>query len=398
MIGVEMGASRFAKLVSKRDVRREKTTEAQHGHLFQELRAKEAVRLLHRQVRKQFGEIIEPDEERPWPGAFAIVSEETVAALLKALEVNGLRRFSDQICVDWFTQAESLPEDQIATLVCGTPIGGEPLFIFPPQKDELATLVFRIVIMDPQFLEQRDQPLYDEIPPRYVEAVLNTLNPAAMCKAYGHHLPEMLKRAGDNAESFQQLLQYVSQQWEAKKTPQDIAALQEYVSLGFLHEAVHALALHLPDQVPADLPDQERQFLEAMSLDHYLGIINGDQSLHTSVVFAKNLMKALEKVEEEPVSQETQDSISILIALEMLCDRFSMYLYENYLKIQLYHDALCEGIGYPVNVDIMLTLEWARAEGRLAGRHEIRGLSEGDLARLEHDLQKAERDHVYIST
>ncbi len=389
--------TRFANLIGKQDVRREKTTRAQHGRSFTELRAKEATRLLDRQVRQQFGELIEAEEERPWPGAFEIVSEKAVATWLHLLEANGLRRFSDQVSVDWFTRAEKLPEDEEGTLVMATPIGGEPLFRFPRGQNDMASLVFRIVLMDPQFMDDSAKPLYQEIPPRYVEAVMNTLNPAAVYRAYRHDLPEMLQRAGDFAEPFQQLLEGMEKKWSSKEARTDFESLRDYVGLGFIHEAVHALALHLPDEVAADLPAEQHEFLEAMSLDRYLAVINGDQTLQTSVVFTKNLIKALEKVKDKPASQETQDSINILIALEMFCDRFSMYLYDNYLKIKLYHDALAEKIGYPITVDIMLTLEGARVEDRLGSRHEIRGLPEADLSKLEQDLQDAEQDHVYIS-
>lgn len=397
MMGVVMGTSKFANLLGGRNVRKDKTTEAQHGKTFTEMRAQEAERLLKRQVRKQFGELIEYDEERPWPGAFTIVSEEMVAACLHLLEANGLRRFSDNISVDWFTCAEKLPEDEKGTLVMATPIGGEPLLRFPRNPNDLAYLVFRIVIMDPQFLDDKDQPLYKEIPPRYVEAVMNTLNPAAMYRAYKHSLTEMLKRAGDFEKPFQQLLEQMEQKWSRRDAPVDFESLREYVGLGFIHEAVHALAIHLPDEIPANLPAEERHALEAISLDKYLEVINNDQTLLTSVVFSKNLFKALEKVEKEEPSRDTQNSISVLIALEMFCDRFSMFLFENYLKIQIYHEVLRPKIGYPITADIMRSLESARRKGKLAARGEVQGLSAEELVKLEADLQAAEKDHVYIS-
>ena len=392
-----MNTSKFTNLLGSRNVRKDKTTEAQHGKSFTEMRAQEAEWLLKRQVREQFGELIESDEERPWPGAFTIVSEEMVAAWLHLLEANGLRRFSDNISVDWFTRAEKLPKDDKGTLVMATPIGGEPLFRFPGNPKEMASLVFRIVLIDPQFMDENDQPLYKEIPPRYVEAVMNTLNPAAMYRAYKHSLPEMLKRAGDFEKPFQQLLEHMEQKWRGKDAPVDFETLTEYVGLGFIHEAVHALVMHLPDEIPADLPAAEREALEAISLDRYLDIINKDQTLLTSVVFTKNLFKALEKVEEETPSKKTQDSISVLIALEMFCDRFSMYLYENYLKIQMYDEVLKPKIGYPITADSMLVLETSRRDGRLASRSEVQGLSADELIKLDANLQAAEKDHVYIS-
>ncbi len=405
LMGVVMGTSRFANLLTTRNVRKVKTTEAQHGKSFTAIRAQDAERLLKRQVREEFGELIESDEERPWPGAFSIIPEELVAAWLQLLEANGLRRFSDQISIDWFTRVEELPKESQSTLVMPTPIASEPHFRWPRDPKDMVSLVFRIILMDPQFLDEQDQPLHDEIPRRYIEGVMNTLNPAAMYRAYKHRLPAMLERAGDLAGSFQQLLEHMNQKSQGEETPSDFESLRDYVGLGFIHEAVHALALHLPDEISVDLLPKEREVLEAISLDRYLDILNKEQTLMTSVVFTKNLIKALEKVEEESPSKRTQDSISVLIALEMFCDRFSTYLYGNYLKIQAYDEVLKPRLGYPITADMMLALESARRtdqdkdrpEGKLAKRSEVQGLSQNELKKLVADLEAAEKDHVYLS-
>jgi hypothetical protein len=194
----------LSAFIGKRDVRREKTTQAQLGTDFAVLRAQESTRAITQRIKLKYGELIAADELRPWPGAFAIVSEDMVATWLHLLATNGLRRFSDLLLVDWFTKAE-------------------------------------------------------------------------------------------------------------------------------------------------------------------------------------------------PASAETRDSINILIAIETFCDRFSMYLYENYLKIRLYDELLLNRRGYPVTVDAMLVLEAARGEGRLATRPEMTGVSEAERARLEQDLKNAQHDHVYIS-
>jgi hypothetical protein len=387
----------LSAFIGKRDVRREKTTQAQLGTDFAVLRAQESTRAITQRIKLKYGELIAADELRPWPGAFAIVSEDMVATWLHLLATNGLRRFSDLLLVDWFTKAEVVNNDPKQIRVQPAPIAGEPLFHLPRNQNEMASVIFRVVLIDPQFLDATDQPLYKEIPARYAEAVLNVLNPAAMYQILRQQLPEQLTRAMENAPAFEQLLKYAAQQWQKRTVPRDSRTMKELISLAFLHEAVHALLLHMPDEIPADLAKSEQERLRSISVESYLNLINSGPKLHTSAVFIKNIYKALQKVSDKPASAETRDSINILIAIETFCDRFSMYLYENYLKIRLYDELLLNRRGYPVTVDAMLVLEAARGEGRLATRPEMTGVSEAERARLEQDLKNAQHDHVYIS-
>lgn len=397
MMGGIFGVTQFANLFGRREVRQEKTTQAQLGTDFASLRAQESTRAITQRIKQKFGELIEGAEERPWPGAFAIVSEDLVAAWLHLLESNGLRRFSDQLLVDWFTKAEEVNENPREITVQPAPIASEPLFRLPRNPNEMASVLFRIVLMDPQFLDAKDRPLYKELPARYAEAVLNGMNPAAMAQIMRERLSDQLTRAMDNAPMWENLLKYAAQQWQKKKAPTDVQTFRDLIGLAFLHEAVHALILHMPDELPADLPAAEREHLRSISLESYLNLITSDTQLQTSVVFIKNVYKALQKVSDKPASAETRDSINILIALETFCDRFSMYLYENYLKIQIYNQLLRPRLGFPINIDQMIVLESARAQGKLASQALMQGVSAQELTKLEEDLNAAERDHVYIS-
>lgn len=398
MMGGVLGVTQFANLLGRRDVRKEKTTQGQLNADFAALRAQETTRHITQQIKQQFGELIEGEESRPWPGAFAIVPEDLVAAWLHLLESNGLRRFSDQLLVDWFTKAETVNDDPKQIYVQPAPIASEPLFRLPRNRDEMASMLFRVVLIDPQFLDGREQPLYKELPARYAEAVLNGLNPAAMYQILRQQLPDQLTRAGENAPAFEQLLKYAAQQWQKRTAPRDAQTFRDFVGLAFLHEAVHALALHLPDEIPADLPKEEQAHLRTIALESYLNLINSNPKLQTSVVFIKNVYKALLKMSDKPASAETRDSINILIALETFCDRFSMYLYENYLKIQIYNRLLRERLGFPINIDQMIVLEAARAQGKLASQALMQGVTAQELAKLDEELNAAERDHVYISS
>lgn len=370
-------------------LRRDKTTEAQEGRSFEKICAEETERKIRRQVEACFGKNIRSDEERPWPGAFAIVSEKIVGAWMAMLAANGLHRFGDKISIDWFTKGKKVERDKLR--VEETPVGGQPSFHFPKSEREDASLSFRLAVVDPQFMTAAIEPAFQELPKEYIVAVLNTLNPYALYQIFGNDLPELLKRAGTYADAFEQLLKVVVGRWEHKKIPDDYETLQDYLHLALIHEMVHALALHLPDKVPADLPE-----LAAISYENYLKIINTDQLLQTSVVFYKNLLKALQSVEKLPVSAETASKVIDLLALEMLCDRFSMFLYENFLKIRVYNELLEESLGYPVYIDMYTVFEKARRAGTLAERSEVSHLDDSALQQLEQDLKDAERDHVYI--
>lgn len=375
--------------------RYEKTTEAQEGRSFEELRAMETIRKIERLVEKQFGKKIALDEERPWPGAFSLVEERIVWLWIKMLDSNGLGRFSDKINIDWFTKAESLQSGKIG--VKKTPIGSEPFFRFPRCDKDLGSLVFRIVVIDPQFLDpDSKKPLYKEIPQEYIEAVLNTFNPNVLFQLFGKDLPDMLQRAGTLAQPFEQLMKVVANKWKGKTIPTDYKTLQDYLHMGLIHEMVHALALHVPDEIPNDVQaeDQERQ--REIGCNSYLEIINKDQNIQTSVVFFKNLLKALQKTAQEKPSDETQSNIINILALEMMCDRFSMYLYENFLKLNIYNNHLEERLGYPINIDMLIALDKARKAEKLAGRQEMNNLDEAGRQKLEKELNEAERDHVYI--
>lgn len=381
--------------LTKKNVRYEKTTEAQEGRSFEELRAMETIRKIERLVEKQIGKKIENNEERPWPGAFALVEERVVWLWMKMLDLNGLGRFSDKITIDWFTKAVSLQSGK--TSVKKTPIGSEPFFRFPRNDKDLFSLVFRIVVIDPQFLDpDSKKPLYKEISQEYIKAVLNSLNPYVLYQLFGKDLPDMLLRAGTQAQPFEQLMKVAANKWKEKTIPTDYKTLQDYLHLGLIHEMVHALALHVPDEIPIDIPGEDQERQQKISYNSYLDIINKDQNIQTSVVFFKNLLKALQKTAQEKPSDETQSNIINILALEMMCDRFSMYLYENFLKMSIYNKHLEEHLGYPINIDMLMALEKARKAEKLPGRLEMNNLDDANRQKLEKELNEAERDHVYI--
>ncbi len=397
MMGVVMGSSKLVTLLTSENLRKTKTTRAKFGKEMEALRAEQAALAIKAQVSEELGERMDQEDTELWPGSFEILSDEKVVAGLHIMEVNGLPRLSDQIPLDFFTRGEPVPENLKATLVHPSTNGSDPLFRYKSQNDPVK-MIHRVAVIYPQFVDEQGQPLYKELPQWYITGVLNNMNPAAVYLAYKHRLPEMLKRAGANAGAFEQLLKYMHAQWEKKSPRKDFGLLQEYISMGFLHEIVHALAVHLPDEIPEDLPEEERQNLERISVGRYMEILSNEPLLQGSSLMVKNIIKALESVEHKTPDQKIQDKINVLIALEMFCDRFSMYLYESYLKIQIYNEALQEKNGYPITVDMMLTLDEARRQEQLGDRSEVQGLTPDKLGKLEADLKAAEREHVFVST
>jgi len=381
-------------LVGETTVRRDKSTEIQEGHPFEEMRAVEEARKLQRLISEKFGEEIGMDDARPQAGAFPLVDERVVAVWLQLLEANGLRRFSDRITIDWFTRNETLQKGKLEAL--RTPVASEPVFRFPRSPKDAATVMFRIAIIDPRFVDGLGKPLYKEIPKEYIAAVLHTMNPDVLYKIFGNSLPEMLQRAGGQSQAFDQLIKFVAGKAKGRTTPTDLETLQDYLHASILHEMVHALALHLPDVVPQEMTAEQRKPLEVIKIEKYLELVNADQSLMTSSLFFKNLIKALQRVAKKAPSEETAANVIDVLTLEMFCDRFSMFLYENFLKTQIYNKYLHELIGYPLTVDMLVTLEAARKSNQLAARQEVAKLDAKARARMEAELAAAEQDHVFI--
>jgi len=386
------------------ELRKSKTTRAQFGKSFIELILEGLIPAFNRIERNLFGLSIEPDEERPWPGAFVLLSDDEVKLLLDVLEINGLQRFSDQLNIEWFTRAEEIPTNIDAILVHRSTASSQIIFQLPTVERDFARLIFRIGIIDPQFVDEEGNPLYTELPPWYVRGVLNNYHPYAVYMAYRHRLPEMLERAGKFSVPFAQLLKCMAKRYETKSFQSDEKLLKEHVKLALLHEAVHALVCHLPDKIQTNELEKAPHKLEEFSVDSYVQLVDKFPKLQQSPLFIKNLIKGLEKVENEPPSDKTLKNIKTHIVLEMFCDRFGMYLYENYLKYQVYKKAFQEFLDYDVTIGMVLSLEAVRRtdednnEDRFKDRAEVKCLSERELTKLKEDLKDSERSHVLIAT
>jgi hypothetical protein len=252
------------------------------------------------------------------------------------------------------------------------------------------------MVMDPMFIDENGRNLdLTRMPDEYVEAVLNSLNPAAFYSALGpKQLDEMFGRAGKFANPFKAIFATAVKKWQNRPAPKDLKSLQVVLKLALLHEFTHALALNMPDVIPANLASEEQARLNQFSVSAYIKMLSGATDLHGSVVYVKNLMKALQSVEGQELSPVTQNTVVRLLALEMFCDRFSMFMYETSLKLQAYREAMPD-MG-EITVDVMRKMEKQR-RGNPAAFKCVNELTDQQMAALAIKLKSAETAHIFIS-
>jgi len=360
------------------------------GRPFSEVAARAIAQMIEADEVKSKG-ILYNSAARPAQGAFALLSEAAIAQMLEVLKDLGLHIFENATPVDFFIRPTvNMTQEHISP----TPI--ECQTIFQKYSPDLVKLLFHVIVMDPMFIDEQGKNLYlQELPAQYIAAVLNVLNPMACYRAYGKEkMQELLPRAGKYAPMFEANFKAAVKKWQNTATPSDLKTLQDYLQQGLLHEFTHALALHLPDVIPADLPQTEQERLNSFSVTAYINLLGKATELFTSVVYVKNLLKALQMVEKHEASVATQNHVIRNFALEMFCDRFSMYMYETARKMQVYHEVM-PGLG-DISFDILRRME----KQRLSNPEAFRALNEmtsDELNDLDKKLKAVETEHVYIS-
>lgn len=349
----------------------------------------------------------ETDIIRPAPGAFELFDEDNIKYCLNVLKLNGLHRFEDQLPVDPSFIPVEMPkkENPDDVVVQKMPIESELLYHRAMQKNKPSKVTMRIVVMDPQFVNDQGKPLYKNVPLDYVKAVVNNTNPVALFSVNHKHFNERLKHFGSFSEAVKQRIEFIVKKWQGKQVPYDNSVLVAILMAVFLHEGVHGLALSQPDKISDELPQNVQELLQKITIDKYFELINSEPELQTSISFIKNAFKSMNDEEigalyENEATREKGINHTVgLFSLEMFCDRFSMYLYENAKKLELYQEAFAAAkLPFQVNIDTLVDLEESRREGRL---HETPGLkdafSETQIAELIKALEAAEIDHVLIS-
>ena len=364
------------------------------GRTFAQAAAVAYADIFEKREIQQTGILYQEQVSRPTEGAFVLLSEDDVDQMLTVLKDLGLPNFEDSTPVDFFVKPVlDLNQDHVAP----TPIESELVFKIAKTTQDKVQLLFRVVVMDPAFVDNAGKNLkLTELPQKYIEGVLNSLNPAAYLYAYTpQQIDTMLGHAGKNTPIFKSYLIETVKKWRGLTAPKDLTTLKLYLKQGLLHEFTHALVLNMPDLIPSTLPQAEQDRLNQFSVKTYMDLLNTKvPELHTSIVYTKNLIKALQMVESLEPSVTTQNQVVRLLALEMFCDRFSMYMYETARKMQVYHDIM-PGLG-DISVDTLRRME----KQRLSNPEAFRVLNEitvDELNDLDKKSKAAEREHVYIS-
>ncbi len=362
------------------------------GRPFSKAAADAIAQVIEKREQEEKGILYNENEARPAKGSFALLSEEAVDQMLGVLKDLGLVKFEDSTPVDIFIKPTvNINQDHISP----TPIESELVFQMPKSVEGKIQLLFRVIVMDPMFIDEKGKNLnLTQVPDKYVAGVLNCLNPLSFFKAIGpQQLNPLFARAGKFEATFKANFAAAVKKWQGRTGPQDLPTLQKFLQQGLLHEFTHALALNMPDNVPTDLPKAEQDRLNQFSVTAYINLLNTATELHTSVVYTKNLVKALQAVEGQEPSATTQNQVVRVLSLEMFCDRFSMYMYEMFMKLQAYHEVIAD-LG-DLSVDSLRKMEKQRKNNPDAFK-TVNELNDEEMRALAQKLDAAEKAHVYI--
>jgi len=367
------------------------STKNRHGQEFSNLSANAVTQAIRKKEVKRYGILYDENDIRPAVGAFVLIPDAAVIEMFSVLSRLGLRKLEDSISADlYFKPIVHLPDNHVAE----TPLEGGMIFDDLPLGKRGVQVTFRIIVMDPMFINENQQNLnLKDLPEDYVVNVLNTLDPMAVYKILGPaQLEPLLERAGNYAQTFKARFVNAVKKWQNVSVPKTREILYAYLQQGILHEFSHVLALSMPDKIPEDLPAVERERLNKFSVTAYIDFLSKSTELHTSVVYVKNLIKALQSVQNLEPSKATQNQVVRILAVEMFCDRFAMYMYELYLKMQAYEQVMKLG---DISLDTVRLFEKQR-RNRTAFML-VNDISEPTVKLLEDRLAKAEEEHVYIS-
>ncbi|MBD3207639.1 hypothetical protein GF319_15020, partial [Candidatus Bathyarchaeota archaeon] len=332
-----------------------KSTRNVHGKSWFELVANEHITRMKREEKTQYGIPYGPDETR---SDNVILTEDKAKEMLDVLIANGLRLFENQLSIDFFKRNVTVTQRlHIAT----TPISMDILSRTTQLQSGVIDVVPRIIITDPIPVNKEGQPITENpLPPDYVRAVLIVMNPIKILDVFGmNKTNHYLSLAGFNQEYFKSILIKAAEKWQGIPQITDIEVLRGFIAQGILHEAAHALALHIPDQLPKDMPEIERKKLEDIEYQKWIEIVTDNEAIAFSTVSAKNVIKATQEADEKGMDPvlSTQHHVMNRYCLEMFCDRFSMYLYENYMKIKSYEKIVGNRFGDPMAVEMLWHLE-----------------------------------------
>ena len=327
------------------------------------------------------------------PGAVEVIRNKDILAMSDAMRANWLNNFENQTALETWTREEKVPQREA---VIPTPVSGN-FRIFRLFGAGMRCLKCRVNIEDPIFPGQPE----GVIPQSWARGVMNPLNPYVLFRTLTKEQFETwLKRAGDKAPLFQKIIQQmmtVSQRWV---TPDAIELLRARCAQAILHEKSHFLIVALPAE---DIPPEQYEQLSQLTFEKYLEHLFKDDALLLTSAAMKNLYKALFYAAAMPVSEESQKTVEREFGIEMFCDRFCMFLFENYEKQKVLQAALNTNAWPLKNVGELADLNAAIQTGPAAiaeflQAHKSQRASDNKwVESVYHDLQAAERKHVLVS-
>jgi hypothetical protein len=273
------------------------------------------------------------------------------------------------------------------------------------------------------FPKQERQGRPTEIPSEWIRGVLNVLNPMVYLAAFGKELGVYIDdqgklRRGEKGlldkvspqlrEAYEQIILKNAKRWrglvpfvnvtENIATAEDLEMAKSIHAAAILHEVSHTTALHVPWKRGADMSDAEWARQEKFNISAIQDLYESNPELTATACFTKNMVKGLHVVRDsnDPVAV-TENVVRLTTALETYCDRFGMYLFQNYFKLQSYRDMIGKmGNRFtgetPEKVDAMYALE----EMRQAGQLEQVGFTIAEIAELERRLDEDTKRHPFV--
>jgi hypothetical protein len=362
------------------------------------------------------------ERSRPPKGSFSLIEDEDIVRMLDVLKVIGLRKFEDMIPIDFYTKPVKIdPRDHLEQ----GGVKSELYFRLPVNPKDKVGVIFRVLVTYPYFINENGEKItLTELPEWYRKGVMSNFNASAIEKIIGSKLPERFKLSFKKLDFFRKIFARAMKKSEKEPIPIDIGILKKCMAFGLLHEFTHALVLHMPDEpsinaMKQDDPEwvkkypnqtereiafaKEQERLRSFSFNAYKKLVLESEELQRSAVYVKNLNKAQKEVMGKKIdpSNETEEAIDRLLTIEMICDRFGIYMYEIYRKLQIYHEALPD-LGKPFPFDVMKKLESMRMGNHSSEfvlkleKYDFNVKDSALLNKLLQDLQNAESEHFYL--
>ncbi|MBI5680077.1 MAG: hypothetical protein HZC47_04190 [Methanobacterium sp.] len=356
---------------------------------------------------EEYGLEISENQKRPIPGTYAIVTNEWIDLIVDIEKVLGLPQFTAKYLNVGIYEHEIAPKiekmyneegiGQIELLFYPIPINCEVYF---NDKLDPVQLIYILNLLDPKISEKEKE--------KYARGICNWMNPLILFRASQGKLTERLDLLPSNAKDyFSAILLAGANKAKKEKIPNDWDAMLEFIRVvGVLHEHGHALLTHIPNTSPPtqDNNDNTKQFDYQTYLKIVNNLLNTNSDFRTSKFIFKNLATAISGARED--EKLIYGDIVAGLMMETACDRFGMYRWETYFKIQACKPYFSEYFDdKPISTDFLFKLENARIKTEenpdlfinLCKKFGNENITNEDIQKLTEELENAERSHAYIN-